>query len=312
MGKTVAIIGGGTMGSGIALGFGAAGWATHVVARSEKTRAQLRERWTIDVKALDAPASCIDGIRLHASMDALPWGEVDLFIETVTEDLALKQRLFAEMESKAKPGAIFTSNSSSYPISQIAATMRDRTRVAGAHYFSPAHIVPLVEVVACATTAPEVMDTLMADFLAAGKMPVRVNRDVPGFLANRLQHALMRECYHVISAGIAGPDEVDLAVRFSFGFRFLAAGPILQKDLSGLDVSYSAGCVIYPDLCNDPKPAPCIEDLVAAGNIGVKTKQGFWTWTDESIAAERARYNATLQKALKVLLDDAKAKGRKA
>jgi 3-hydroxybutyryl-CoA dehydrogenase len=135
-------------------------------------------------------------------------------------------------------------------------------------------------------------------------VPVNVRKDIPGFLANRLQHALMREAFALIEQGLASPEDVDNAVRYGFGFRYLAAGPILQKDLSGLDVHAAAATTMYHTLANDKAPPACLRDRVAAGKLGVKTGEGFYEWDAERAAREQARYERALAAALEILKRD--------
>ena len=130
---------------------------------------------------------------------------------------------------------------------------------------------------------------------------MRINKDLPGFLANRIQHALMREAFAIIDSGLATPEDVDAAVRFGFGFRYVAAGPILQKELSGLDTQLAAATSIYPSLCNDPEPSRGLRKLVAEGRLGTKSLAGYWTWTPEQVQAERARFEAVLGAAAELL-----------
>jgi 3-hydroxybutyryl-CoA dehydrogenase len=171
----------------------------------------------------------------------------------------------------------------------------------GLHFFMPAHLVPLVEVVCSTASDPARAEVLMAFMRAVGKVPVKVNKDLPGFLANRLQHALMREAFALIDAGVASPEDVDAAVRFGFGFRYLAAGPILQKDYSGLDVHCTTAATIYPSLAANAEPARVLREHVAMGRLGAKAGRGFYDWTPAKTAAEQARYNGLLQAALKLL-----------
>ncbi len=132
-------------------------------------------------------------------------------------------------------------------------------------------------------------------------MPVKVRQDLPGFLANRLQHALSREAFDLIDRGIASPEDVDAAVRFGFGFRFLAAGPVMQRDHAGIDVHAAAGATMYPTFCNASEPARCLTERAQDGRHGMKTGQGFYTWTPETIAAERARYDRLLRAGLDLI-----------
>jgi 3-hydroxybutyryl-CoA dehydrogenase len=150
-------------------------------------------------------------------------------------------------------------------------------------------------------TDPAAIDALYDIMKSVGRMPVRVNRDVPGFLANRIQHALMREAFAVIDEGLGTPEDVDTAVRYGFGFRYVAAGPILQKEFAGLDTQISAARSIYPSLSTSAEPIQVLKDAVAEGRLGMKSGRGFWTWTPEQIKSERERFDRTLLAALKLL-----------
>ena len=193
------------------------------------------------------------------------------------------------------------SNSSSYPISKIAAGLPTRRRMFGAHYFMPAEIVPLVEVVLGADSDPELGRKVCDLFTAMKKKPVLVKKDIAGFLANRIQHALMREALSLIDAGIASPEDVDLAVRYSFGFRYAAVGPIMQKEISGWDTTLRAGTEIYPTLSNTATVPACLAGRVAQGKIGMKSGEGFLKWTPETIKAAKAEYERKLKAAFELL-----------
>jgi 3-hydroxybutyryl-CoA dehydrogenase len=132
-------------------------------------------------------------------------------------------------------------------------------------------------------------------------VPVRVKKDIPGFLANRLQHAMMREAFALIDAGLASPEDVDAAVRYGFGLRYLAAGPVLQKDLAGLDIHCAAAATMYPHLANNAAPSTTLTRLVAQGKLGMKSGEGFYKWDAESAARERERYERALLNALEIL-----------
>jgi 3-hydroxybutyryl-CoA dehydrogenase len=165
----------------------------------------------------------------------------------------------------------------------------------------PAHLVPCVEVVRGEATDPTLCDAVAETMRGLGKVPVQVKKDIPGFLANRLQHALMREALALIEQGLASPEDVDNAVRYGFGFRYLAAGPILQKDLSGLDVHAAAATTMYPTLAADKAPPACLRDRIADGKLGVKTGEGFYKWDPERAADAQARYERALTDALELL-----------
>ena len=171
----------------------------------------------------------------------------------------------------------------------------------GLHFFMPAHLTPLVEVVCGEASSKECAENLYAFMHQCGMVPVLVKKDLPGFLANRLQHALAREAFALIDAGIASPEDVDAAVRFGFGFRFLAAGPVLQRDHAGLEVHCAAGATMYPSLAANKEPSQCLAQKVAEGKFGMKTGEGFFKWTPESITQEKQRYQKTLLAGLEIL-----------
>jgi len=298
--KTTAVIGGGTMGADIALTLARAGVATHVVETFATVRQALPGRLAAGLAALGCPER-IDRIVLHESLDSVPWRELDLVIEAVPEKLDLKRELFAAIVPRVRDDALLTSNSSSFPISAIADGLAQPRRFLGLHYFMPAHLVPLVEVVCAAESDPALAAGLAQFMRATGKVPVIVKKDLPGFLANRLQHALGREALALVEAGVASPEDVDAAVRFGFGFRYLAAGPLLQRDHAGLDVHAAAAATMYPDLAANREPSRALSDLVAAGRLGMKAGAGFYDWTPESIARERERYESLLRAGLALL-----------
>ncbi|MFZ2649412.1 MAG: 3-hydroxyacyl-CoA dehydrogenase NAD-binding domain-containing protein, partial [Burkholderiaceae bacterium] len=229
------------------------------------------------------------------------WQGLSLVIETVTEDLAVKQQLFAWLDARVPAAVPIGSNSSSFPISRIAQDLATRSRMFGTHYFMPAHRVPLVEVVLGADSDPALAQRVCEMFAATGKKPVLVKRDIAGFLANRIQHALMREVLSLIDSGIASPEDIDLAVRYSFGFRYAAIGPVLQKEISGWDTTASSAREIYPTLSNTSLVPDCLERLVAQGKFGMKSGQGFLPWTPQTAQAVRSAYEQKLAAALRLL-----------
>ncbi len=302
----VAIIGGGIMGGDIATIFAAGGWNVHVMSPSAKTRDALPARLNAGLAKLAADPAKSALLRTYASLEAIPWQQVDLVIEAATEDLALKQQLFARIEALARPEIPLTSNTSTIPIGAIGEHLKTRSRVAGLHYFMPAHLVPLVEIIRAEHTDKAIVDWLEQNQKELGKAPVRVNKDIPGFLGNRLQHAMMREALYLVADGVVSPEAVDTAVRYGFGFRFLACGPMMQKEMSGWDTNFYAGSSVYPHLYAEKIPPQFLKDMVAKGHIGMKARHGLWEWTDESAAKEKARIEKVLQAALQILQADAK------
>lgn len=297
----VGIIGGGIMGGDIATIFAAGNWNVHVMSPSAKTRDALPGRIAAGLQKLGADAANGALVKTYANLAAVPWPKVDLVIEAATEDLALKQKLFSELEALARPGIPLTSNTSTFPIGDIGKHLKTRSRVAGLHYFMPAHLVPLVEIIQADFTDKAVGDWLEQNQKSLGKAPVRVNKDIPGFIGNRLQHAMMREALYLVADGVVSPEGIDTAVRYGFGFRFIACGPMMQKEMSGWDTNFYAGSSLYPSLHSEQKPPRFLQDMVAKGHIGMKTKRGLWEWTDDGVAKEKARIEKALQAAFAIL-----------
>jgi len=294
-----AVIGGGVMGADIAAIFVSGGWSVHIAEPSEKTRKALPKRIKNDLEKLKAKKEGI--FSAVSKMEEIPWEEIEIAIEAVPEKLETKRQVFAQMEKLSRKGIPLTSNSSGFPISEVGKHLKTRDRMLGLHFFMPAHLAPLVEVVCSEATDPRLAEHVHSLMKQLGKKPVLVKKDIPGFLANRIQHALMREALSLVEKGVATPEDVDDAVRYGFGFRYVAAGPLRQKDLTGLDTQYSAGVTIYPDLCNDSAPSSYIREKVTAGHLGIKAQKGFYEWTDEEIAEFKANYEKRLLRTLEIM-----------
>lgn len=294
------VIGGGTMGADVAAIFAAYGWAVEVVENVLAARQTLAARINVAVGEI-AAGGTPGTVAVRPSIAAVDWSGVVLVIECAFEDLPVKQQVFAELERCAPPGIPLASNSSGFPITRISEGLATRERMLGLHFFMPAHLVPAVEVVRGEHTDVKVVETAYAVMAELGKKPVRVKRDVPGFLANRIQHAMMREAISLVEQGFASAEDVDTVVRYGFGFRYVAAGPLLQKDLAGIEIHCSAAATMYPYLCTDAEPSPLMQRLVSEGKTGVKAKQGFYRWDDAAIQSTRDRYKEDLRKALAIL-----------
>ena len=246
-GTHAVVVGGGTMGADVAIVLARGGCRVTVVEPSPAAQTKLPSHVTEALAELGLAARA-QHVAVVATLSEVAWPDVALVVECIPEKLPLKQALFAELVQHAPATAVLASNSSSFPISAIAQGLPTAQRMLGLHFFMPAHLVPLVEVVLGPSSAPEVADGLCAFMRGCASVPVRVQKDKPGFLANRLQHALSREAFALIDEGVATPEDVDAAVRFGFGFRFLAAGPVMQRDHAGIDVHCAAAATMYPSL----------------------------------------------------------------
>jgi 3-hydroxybutyryl-CoA dehydrogenase len=304
--QQVVIIGGGIMGGDIATVFAAKNWKVHVMSPSQKTRDALGARLAAGLKKISAAALCAQNVVTYTRLEDIAWDKIDLVIEAVTEDLPLKQKLFAQLETLVRPDTPITTNTSNFQIGSVTQGLKTASRMAGLHFFMPAHLVPLVEVVSADTTDAAVAAKLEKIMTDVGKAPIRVNKDVPGFVGNRLQQALMREAMWMIHEGVTTAEGIDTAVRFGFGFRFVACGPFLQKEMSGWDTNFAVATSLYPKLHNETTPPPFFKAMVERGHVGMKAKHGFWPWTDESIAQEKARIEKALQAGFAILESDKK------
>ena len=301
-GNSVVVIGGGTMGRDIAAIFVAGGWRAQIVETERSARERLAQRVGESANAI-AESGHADSVVALAAVDDIDWPGVRLAIECVPEKLPLKREIFATLERQAPADVPLASNSSSFPISEIGAGLVSQSRMLGLHFFMPAHLVPAVEVIRSERTDEAVAQAVTEMMLVLGKKPVQVRRDIPGFLGNRLQHALMREALALIEQGIASPEDVDTMVRYGFGFRYIAAGPLLQKDHSSVDIHVAAATTMYPHLSNTTEPASFVREMVERGDYGMKapSRRGFYRWDEASIAREKSRYQRALAAALRIL-----------
>lgn len=231
-------------------------------------------------------------------MDSDKVKAADLVVEAVFEDMALKRETFASLEARCAPDAIFCTNTSVMSPTEISAELEHRDRFVGTHFWNPAHLIPLVEVVKSDATSDETADAVMALLASVGKKPILCRKDVPGFVANRMQHALWREAISIVENGIADAETVDAAVKYSFGLRLPQLGPIENADMVGTDLTYSIHKYILPYLESSDKPSPLLEALYDGGNLGFKTGKGFLSWTSEEQQAVRDDLNTYLIKTL--------------
>lgn len=302
--SNLVVVGGGIMGGDIAFLFAAAGWNVDVVSPSQKTRDALPLRIEAATAMAGIRPEVMGRVRSCAELGQIDWQRVDLVVEAVSEDLALKQRIFAEIESLAGQDVPLASNTSNFQISEVGRLMKHRHRLVGMHFFMPAHLVPLVEVISSDATDPTIAESICAVLNAAGKRAIWVKKDIPGFVGNRIQHAMMREALYLIDEGVVSAEDVDTAVRFGFGFRFIACGPILQKEMSGWDTNCRAGNALYPHLHKDDSVPAGLQRMVEQGRTGMKSQHGMWQWTEQSAAQEKARIERRLLAALEMLRAD--------
>jgi len=292
----IAVLGAGLMGHGIAQVFALAG---HDVTITDSVAASLdsvKSRIATNLKDLGDDSSAVERVTPCADL-AETVREADYVVEAVLEDLPLKQRLFAEVERHVRPDTILASNTSVIPITQIMGGLQRRERALGTHWWNPPYLVPLVEVIGTQWTSQAAIDWTIALHAQGGKTPVHVRKDVPGFVGNRLQHALWRECIALVANGICDAETVDTVIKASFGRRLAVLGPLENADLVGTDLTLAIHKTVLPDLDRTPGPSRYLETLVADGKLGMKTGEGFRKWTAPEQAALRTRVLKHLKKA---------------
>jgi 3-hydroxybutyryl-CoA dehydrogenase len=291
--ETIGIVGGGLMGHGIAYLLAAAGHKVAVYEPSAELRATLPPRLAAIGKLLDDDPALIRNIAVHDALAPATHGAAFVF-EAAPEKLPLKQQLFADIEKFVAPETILASNSSAIPSTEIGRHLKHRERVLGTHFWNPPHLVPLVEVTQNAKTSTEVVRRTMDLLRDAGKIPVHVRRDVPGFVGNRLQHAMKREAIALVASGVCDAETIDTVVREGFGARTAVLGPMEQSDLVGVDLTLDIAEVLYKDLDATPGPHPFLREKVRAGKLGMKTGEGMRRWTPEQAEAVRSRLSRFL------------------
>jgi 3-hydroxybutyryl-CoA dehydrogenase len=293
----IGVIGAGLMGHGLAQVFATHGHEVCVYDPNEASLATLRERIQTNLRDLEQSQSAVERVSpCRTLLDAVR--RSDFIVEAAVEDLSLKQQLFAEIEQGAPAHAILASNTSVIPITAIMQGLRDRSRALGTHWWNPPYLVPLVEVIGTQWTSAEAIERTMELHKSVGKTAVHVQKDVPGFVGNRLQHALWREAISLVENGICDAETVDTVVKASFGRRLAVLGPLENADLVGTDLTLAIHRTVLPHIDRTPGPSAYLEQLVAAGKLGMKAGEGFRKWTPEQQAALRARVLQHLKNAL--------------
>lgn len=279
----VGIAGAGTMGAGMAAVFARAGCEVTLTARREASLADARRRCEAII------GETASSITTTTSVEEALAG-ADLVVETIAEEVEPKLRLLELAERVTEAGSILVTNTSSLPLATLALPLERPERFAGLHWFNPPELVELVEVVGTERTDPLVLETLRDWMTLLGKAPVVLARDTPGFIANRLQYALVREAYALVDAGVCTREDVDRVLTHGLGARWAAVGPFQALDLAGLDVHVAVAKELYPELSNATEPPEDALRLVSEGSLGCKSGRGLLGDYDrDALAALAAR-----------------------
>jgi len=284
------------IGHGLALHFAKSGYSVLLYSRTQQTLNKAIENIKSSLSVLlDKPTDSdeireiVDRIKITTDLSKAI-SNVPIIIESVAEDLKIKQDLFEELDRMCPPETILATNTSVISITAIASKSKHRERILGTHFWFPPYLIPLVEVVRGRDTSDEIMELTYQFMKKAGKHPIKCLKDVPGFVANRLQHALWREAISIVERGIADPQTVDEAIKNSIGIRLAVLGPIENADMVGLDLTLAIHNTVLKDLEASPNPSPLLKEKVEKGELGFKTGKGFYDkWTSEDI--QRIRGN---------------------
>jgi 3-hydroxybutyryl-CoA dehydrogenase len=266
----VAMLGAGVMGRNIARVMAQAGAPVTLFSRSRETLDAARR----------ALRGCDGAEMTTATSVAEAVATADLIIESVPESMECKLGVLAEAERAAPDGVVIATNTSSLPLDRLAASVRAPERFLGWHWFNPAHLIPLVEVVPTSLTDPGVVAWSVQRLHEVGKRPLVLSRPVDGFLANRLQYALIREALALIDAGAATPEQIDAVLTDCLGLRWAVLGPMRSTDLAGITTAMAVAAELFPKLSNADRPPACLNDLAEQGRLGLSAGAGFYAYPD--------------------------------
>jgi 3-hydroxybutyryl-CoA dehydrogenase len=316
--RCIGVLGAGLMGHGIAQVFASAGYDVNIYDVDPATLRATKDRIAGNFKVfielnLSEPKDidrCLNRITLCPSIETLCHGP-HFIIEAIVEDLEIKRNTYAELERFAPTATIFSSNTSAISITEIGAALKIKERFLGTHFWNPPHVLPCVEVIKGADTDARVFETVYALMEKVGKVPVRVLKDVPGFLGNRLQHAMWREAISLREKNIASAEDIDKVVKYGFGARMPFIGPLETADLAGLGLTRDIHNYLFPYLESSRESSPVLEGLVAAGATGVRAGRGFYEWTPEKVQEIIQQRDAVLLRIVHEIVSPAGDRDRK-
>ena len=308
--RNVAVAGTGVMGPGIALSFARAGYAVWLWGRTEASVGRGQAGLDHDGQALVsfdlASQAEIDAARQRITLTtdlAAAGSQADLVVETIIENFAAKQALFRQLDAVCPPYTILTTDTSGLPITSVTSVVERGALAVGTHFWNPPYLMPLVEVVKGERTSQDTFDITCRVIESIGKRPVRVLKDLPGFLGNRLLHTLWREALALVEHGVASPEDVDLIARYTFGMRMPPAGIFDIMDIVGLDLIQSIHEYLFAELDRRTSPSPVTTQLIEEGRLGAKAGQGFYEWKPGDAQAWRDARDAEIVRHASRLLD---------
>lgn len=303
--KRIAIIGLGTMGPGMAARLARSGCdvTAYDIAPEALARAQQMltpSNGVLDALGIDAPGQGAGEIRFTDDL-ARAVDEADLVIENVPEDAQIKADVYRRIDGLIDAGTIVASDTSGIPITQLQAHISNPSRMVGMHWSNPPHIIPMIEVIGGAQTSAETVATVRDFIRTIGLLPVVLKKDVPGFVENRVLYALLREVVDLVERDVIEPEDIDTCVSWGIGYKLAVVGPMALLDMAGMDIYHSVSSFLNADLCDRKDVSPLASRQIAAGKLGIKSGDGVYSYTPESIAElqpERARKLVAIRRIL--------------
>ena len=307
--KKIAVLGAGVMGTGIAQAFAAKGHETMIIyVYDDKQRAKPLETMQANLQVLcdngvmseEEIPKILERVSFTESMEEAA-AFADIIFECIVEKVEVKQQYFQTLDQLCPPSTILATNTSAISITEIAETSVHKERIIGTHFWNPAYLVPLVEVIKTEYVSEAVVKQTYDLLEEAGKAPVIVQKDVPGFLANRMQHALFREAISIVENGIASAEDVDKSIKYGFGMRLGVRAPMEVIDAGGTDLTYNIHSYLFPHIESSTEPSPLLIQKLNEGKLGFKSGEGFQKWSPEDIAESQKILNEGLIKIMKAL-----------
>lgn len=307
--KKIIIAGAGTMGSSMAQIFAGCGYQTTLYNHREETLNLAKRRIQENVAILtdqgemtqEASESLFQHLAFTTDMES--FGDCDLIVENVAENLDIKLGFYRRLSKQVNPQTIVATNTSGLSINRLAEAVDGKERFIGMHWFNPPHLVPLIEIIKGDQTKEEVAEAIYQLSLEIGKKPVMVNKDVPGFAANRIQFAVLRETLDLVQKGVVSVEGADDLMKYGLGFRYACLGPLEVADFGGLDTFYHIGEYLIPDLCNSREVPQLLKEHFKAGEYGVKNGAGFYGYQGDKAQQAQAERDEKYLKISHALYD---------
>ena len=276
--KIVGIGGAGIMGASMAQIFALKGYKTIIYDIADSAIEKGKRLIEVNQEAEVESKKVFENISFTTNMEDLK--ECDILIESIVEKLEIKQEFWENASKTLRPDAILATNTSGLSINKICERVEGKNRFLGMHWFNPAHLIPLIEIIRNDETDQKSVETVKNLALEIGKKPVTCKKDVPGFIANRIQFAVLRECMDIVEKDVATIEDVDAVMKYGLGFRYAAFGPFEVADFGGLDTFHHIASYLNKDLCDQKQVQKLIDDHYQKGEYGVKSKKGFYDYSN--------------------------------